>query len=169
MRLSSESSSAMGLFPEIQGFQNLIDVFAKHSVRSIPLGVNRALVNWAQGHWNLKLFTGVPSPAEVLSMQTQGARCVSIIVDEIGLGRYVNADHDPLGFCLHDLIHGDHFFQNPVVASGQVGFSRSLQKAIGSGIFHAAQHLLRAIAFCRRSQNSAETAQRHPTAGAEKK
>jgi hypothetical protein len=96
------------------------------SLRGIPLSAQKALVQWSRGLYPLKLFLGVPTTEEVLSLQNSGIRCVTVVLDEESLSQYVLNERDPLSFTLHDLIHADHFFHDPRQTRVQIGFSRWL-------------------------------------------
>lgn len=92
--------------------------------RGLPLSVNRSLLAWHHGLFPLHLCEHAPSTEEVLHWQTQSERCVTCVTDEQALSSYILGERDPLSFVLHDLIHADHFFQDPLMAQVQVGFSR---------------------------------------------
>lgn len=102
--------------------------FCSHSWRSIPFSAVRALAEWALGHYPLKLMTDIPSPDEVLEMQTQGWRCVSMLIEECQIKNFVLEGRDVLGFLLHDLIHADHFFSDHDNALAQIHFSKKLRQ-----------------------------------------
>lgn len=103
--------------------------FCSLSLRSIPLSVTRALAAWQQGTYSLKLLTYIPSPEEVMKMQAQGYRCVSMLIGETEISSFIENERDVLGFIIHDLIHADHFFKNPMTAVQQIRFSQKLMTA----------------------------------------
>jgi hypothetical protein len=103
-----------------------LQFICRRSLRSIPISVARALVAWQNGTYSLKLRTDIPSPEEVMKMQAQGYRCVSILFSESEISRFVENERDVLGFIIHDLIHADHFFINPITASQQIRFSEKM-------------------------------------------
>ncbi|MEZ0393226.1 MAG: hypothetical protein ACAH59_13485 [Pseudobdellovibrionaceae bacterium] len=94
------------------------------SLRGIPLSVNRSLSGWAQGNYPLELCFHVPDTESILKWQSSGFRCVTCVTDLAELSSYILGERDPLSFTLHDLIHADHFFQNPEQRNVQIGFSR---------------------------------------------
>lgn len=106
----------------------LVELAYKWNFRSIPFSVNRSLYSWAQGHYKLKLMTGIPSASEVLTMQTQATRCLSMLVQPQQMQNFVEEGRDVLGFLIHDLIHADHFFHDPEKARGQILFSQKLSR-----------------------------------------
>lgn len=105
---------------------NFLSIFCERSLRSIPLSVQKSVVLW-QKHNCLKLCEYVPSPIEVLEMQTHGMRCVSVLKDPKVMQNFVEEGRDVLGFVVHDLIHADHFFSNPAQAKDQIQFSKYLK------------------------------------------
>jgi hypothetical protein len=97
-------------------------------LRGLPLSVNRSLIGWNAGEYPLRLFFEVPSIDQVLHLQSQGIRCVTVLLKQSELANYVLQERDPVSFTLHDLIHADHFFRDPRQACVQVGFSRWLSE-----------------------------------------
>jgi hypothetical protein len=101
--------------------ETLPEIFAGFALRSTPLAVNRALLQWLAGNYKLELMFRIPSPAEVLRQQRDGRRCVTVLVDS-RIARYVLAERDALSFTMHDLIHADHFYFDIACYEGQLGF-----------------------------------------------
>lgn len=112
-----------------------IAIFAKHSLRSCPLAVNRSLVAWAQGSYKLKLLAHIPDAQTLLRFQTAGERIVTCLFKPEELTNWVQDARDPLGFVMHDLIHADHFFRDPCLAAQQVEFYRAVQARYAKGEF----------------------------------
>ncbi len=110
---------------------DLLTYFCSHSWRSIPLSVAQSLMAWESGLYPLRLLSYVPTPKEVLSMQTEGQRCVSMLQDLTEMQGFVEEGRDVLGFIVHDLIHADHFFADPAKARAQIEFSRHLLVVFG--------------------------------------
>lgn len=105
---------------------DFLTYFCSQSWRSIPLSVAQSLMAWQAGKYPLQLFDYVPTPFEVLSLQTQGQRCVSMLQTQDEMQNFVEEGRDVLGFIVHDLIHADHFFADPAKAAAQVHFSQRL-------------------------------------------
>ncbi len=112
---------------KLAGEQNFLDMFCKRSLRSIPLSVQKGLALWHRQDC-LKLCEHIPSPSEVLQMQNLGVRCISVLTDPNHMRSFVEEGRDVLGFVVHDLIHADHFFSDPVQAQAQIQFSKYLQR-----------------------------------------
>lgn len=98
-----------------------------HTLRSIPISVMRSLSSWHNKIYPLTLWTTIPSPEEVLQLQVGGQRCVSMFTQESEFPQLALDGRDVFGFLIHDLIHADHFFHDPVNAQAQIQFSQKLQ------------------------------------------
>lgn len=116
------------ILSRLESPQSFMKTFTALSWRSIPLAVPRALRAWQSGEYPLELLTMVPSPEYVLQMQAQGKRCVSMLIRREEIENLVEEGRDVLGFLVHDLIHADHFFSDPVRAQAQILFSQKLQE-----------------------------------------
>lgn len=110
---------------------SFINTFCQLSWRSIPLSVPRSLCAWQAGQYPLVLLTHVPTPDEVMDLQAQGRRCVSMLTRPSELENFVEEGRDVLGFIVHDLIHADHFFADPQKAAAQIQFSQKLLRVRG--------------------------------------
>lgn len=98
------------------------NLFIHFNLRGIPLAVNRTILNWSNGLWNIELLTHIPSPRELLRLQVRNTRCITLTVNHDELDRLVLSSRDPLSFVLHDLHHADHFFNQNENLKGQLGF-----------------------------------------------
>ncbi|XGC79776.1 hypothetical protein ACES2L_10585 [Bdellovibrio bacteriovorus] len=103
-----------------------VELFCSFSWRSIPLSVQQSLLSWQSGKYVLNLTIGIPTPEEVLFMQAQGKRCISMLIQKDQILNFVEEGRDVLGFIVHDLIHADHFFADAEKALAQIGFSKKL-------------------------------------------
>ncbi len=104
--------------------QNLsvLDLYKNFNLKGIPEAVNRTMINWIEGGWDIVLLTHIPSPRELLKLQTKNSRCITLTVNHDEIDRLVLASRDPLSFVLHDLHHADHFFNQKETQKGQLGF-----------------------------------------------
>lgn len=107
---------------------NFLATLTGSSLRSIPHSAIKSLSLWHQGHYPLLLLNYIPSPLEVLTLQSQGQRLVSLLSEPQHFQDYVETERDMLGFLVHDLIHADHFFNNPENATLQIKFSKLMLK-----------------------------------------
>lgn len=108
--------------PETSLYQ-LISQFAFYG---IPVSINRALSRWFEDAYPLQLWTDVPTPEQLLKIQTNGLRGVTVFEDEKYLSTMINPLRDPFEFILHDLEHADRFFLEPDNNLGQIGFFKKL-------------------------------------------
>ena len=117
------------IMKRLQNVNSLMDIFAGHALKSTPLSVNRAILEWNKGKYGLELMFRIPRPHEVLQQQKNGRRCVTTVVDE-KISRYILGERDALSFTMHDLIHADHFYFHNECYEGQLGFYGLLDKTI---------------------------------------
>lgn len=106
---------------KLQGLtgRGLFDCFV---MKGIPLSVNRAMVNWYEGKWKIKMLEYIPSSRELLKLQVQNTRCITLMTSPENCAKIVLGSRDPLSFVLHDLMHADQFFSHDVSQKGQLGF-----------------------------------------------
>jgi len=102
-----------------------VRLFATKRLCKIEDAVSKGLVAWAHGEREVVLLERVPTPREVLALQAKGARCVSILADDVRTAPHA----DGLAFALHDLCHMEKFFCEEHHA-GQVGFFRLVDRAM---------------------------------------
>lgn len=102
------------------GDQSLLEIFANYALKSTPLAVNRAIIEWSYNRYKLELMLRIPQPSEVLAQQKVGRRCVTTIVDH-RISKYILGERDALSFTMHDLIHADHFYFHNHCYQGQLG------------------------------------------------
>ena len=114
---------------------SLGDILNSFALKSTPRSVNRALLNFSSGKYPLEVMFHIPSPLDVLAQQKDGRRCLSLIVKERQMKDYILGERDYLGFCMHDLIHADHFYHSNASYLGQLGLYNLLWKELKSGVF----------------------------------
>lgn len=100
---------------------SLQEIFANFALKSTPLSVNRAILEWSYNNYKCELMFRIPSAREVLDQQKQGRRCVTTIIDS-RVSSYILGERDALSFTMHDLIHADHFYHDNHCYQGQLGF-----------------------------------------------
>lgn len=98
------------------------DLFAHFNLKGIPLAVNRTILKWAEGLWNIEVLAHIPSPRELLRMQVKNTRCITLTINHNEIDQLVLSSRDPLSFVLHDLHHADQFFNQDESLKGQLGF-----------------------------------------------
>jgi len=110
-----------------------IFIFQNFTLKGVPLYVNHCLVNWAAGRRPFHLQFELPSPNEVLIMQCQGFRCLTVFVNQQDLNKQFKDPYPPyevrdvLSFLFHDLQHMERF-ADPLYYCEQVGFLNFVKK-----------------------------------------
>lgn len=89
--------------------------------------IRRSLLEWHCGHYPLVLLHHIPTPKELLEFQGQGKRVVTVFLKEEELDS-LHHGKEAWDFTVHDLIHADHFFENPQWREGQVEFYQFLSR-----------------------------------------
>lgn len=98
------------------------DLFLNFNLKGIPLATNTTMLKWSQDLWPICLLHHIPSPRELLKMQANGSRCITLIVNPDEITKMVLQSRDPLSFVIHDLDHANNFFSNANTHLGQIGF-----------------------------------------------
>jgi hypothetical protein len=112
----------------IQGFERY------HFLGVIP-NVPAAFLGWLKEGWPLALSLRIPSPSEVLRLQADGRRPVTVVAEHSRALRPVLAKADGFAFLVHDLEHAYKFFHDPRLHAGQRRFFRKLLDAVEAGRF----------------------------------
>lgn len=105
---------------------SLYQLVSQFAFYGIPVSINRALTRWFEGVYPLQLWMNIPTPEQLLRIQTEGLRGVTVFEDEKHLSTMINSLRDPFEFILHDLEHADRFFFHPENQRGQMGFFKKL-------------------------------------------
>ncbi|MEK6748004.1 MAG: hypothetical protein AABY83_02200 [Pseudomonadota bacterium] len=113
----------------------LIDFFSHHHFLQIIPNVNHAFVAWLQGRWRIQLLEHIPTPLEVLHLQTQGIRPATVVCSYPRLLQPVLTKRDGLHFLAHDLEHAYKFFHDPVTHLMQRQFFQALYDMANAGDF----------------------------------
>jgi hypothetical protein len=101
---------------------NTFTLFKNYNLKAIPESINRTMNNWFLGLWKIEMLEYIPVPRELLGLQVNNARCVTVITAENEIDSLVMKARDPLSFVLHDLMHADQFFGQIESQKGQLGF-----------------------------------------------
>lgn len=116
---------------EAQLMQEDVDlkvVFKQFVFKKVKSKALHALKAWVDGLWQFKLITKIISPYEVLRLQAQGIRPVTMkIQDELSP---ILHKEDSLEFFLHDLEHGYMFFFDKELKIMQLDFFRKVEQSI---------------------------------------
>lgn len=128
-------SLAPNIRRRLENFSTLGDVFENFALQSTPAAVNRALLAWSSGAYDLVLMFKIPNPAQVLELQQRGRRVVTVPVEAGRSSSYILGERDALSFTMHDLIHADHFYHDNQCYQGQLGFYGLLAQSMRQGLF----------------------------------
>jgi hypothetical protein len=113
----------------------LAGLLARYQFRGIKPGVTIALGAWSRNEWKLVLRADIPTPLEVLRMQTSGARPVTVLTDPQRMLRPVLTKPDGFAFMLHDLEHAYKFFHDRRLHTLQRALFFALAVAVERGLF----------------------------------
>lgn len=101
---------------------SLIEFWGKTMLRGIPAKVNRTLINWYLGHYPLELIHHVPSSNEMLMIQAEGKRYVTLLEKPEDWQHTIIHQRDHFSFLIHDLIHAHEFFCDEQLKNEQINF-----------------------------------------------
>lgn len=104
--------------------------FKKETLRS-----TRGLIHVYLQPDTIKILDYIPSPLQVLEMQADGFRCVSLLRSENWYRYAFDHRRNIRDFVIHDLEHIWQMFENPAMTKSQIEFSDRLLKLIQSGRF----------------------------------
>ncbi len=109
------------LFPNISTQSTIIQSLNDYHWIGHTDRIRRALIQWHLKNYPLQLLHYVPTPIEILKTQASGKRVVTVFTKTFEWEQ-MWGPHDAWNFIAHDLIHADHFFENPLHQKGQVEF-----------------------------------------------
>lgn len=97
-------------------------LFSEYTLKGVPESVHRAMVNWYEEKWKIKMLEHIPTSRELLKLQVQNTRCITLMTSPEKCAQLVFGTRDPFSFVLHDLMHADQFFSQEISLKGQLGF-----------------------------------------------
>ncbi len=113
----------------------IITFFADNQFYGVRKSASDALLAWLRGRNALKLFVSVPSPHQVLALQSQGQRSVTVLHEYPRLTQPVLEKNNAFQFMLHDLEHAHQFFHDSGSHLQQVALACLWQRALADGLF----------------------------------
>ena len=113
----------------------LLDYFERYQFFGIIGNVPTALAAWLRGDWPLTLCEHIPTSAEVLKMQVEGTRPVTVLSSWPRMLKPVLSKPNAFAFLIHDLEHAWKFFHNPDMHRQQKEFFCCLLEARANGQF----------------------------------
>ncbi|QSA95542.1 hypothetical protein [Methylococcus sp. EFPC2] len=112
----------------------LSECLGQYQFLGVIPNVTAALCAWLRNDWPLRLCERIPSPREVLGMQTTGIRPVTIFSEFPRLLQPMLGKPNAYAFMVHDLEHAWKFNHDPELHRGQVGFFLRLQDTVERGL-----------------------------------
>ncbi len=94
-----------------------------------------ALCAWLCGEWALLLCDYIPDPEQVLRLQAEGRRPVTVLSDYPRLLQPVLKKPNAWAFMVHDLEHAYKYFHDPLLHAGQRELFGRLEQALAHGDF----------------------------------
>lgn len=118
----------------------LIDHLEQYRFFRIIPSVPIALCHWLRGDWPLTLLTHIPSARQVLEMQVDGIRPVTVFSQFPRASCPILTKANGFEFLVHDLEHAWKFCHDPARYWAQQSFFSCLQTLVFSGVLDP--HLL---------------------------
>ena len=115
----------------------LLRYVGRYQFLGVISNVPAALSAWLKGEWPLTLCEHIPSPFEVLGMQVEGTRPVTLLSAWPRLLAPVLGKPNAFAFMIHDLEHAFKFFHDPDMHQAQRALFRLLSEALAAGRFDA--------------------------------
>jgi hypothetical protein len=112
----------------------LIKYMGRYNFLGVIPNVSAALGAWLQGRWALSLYQRIPCPQEMLRMQVQGSRAVTVLAEYPRLLQPVLSKPNAFAFMIHDLEHAYKFFHDPDLHQGQRRFFSQVLGVIERGL-----------------------------------
>lgn len=115
--------------------QNLGELTCSFQWKKVQARIQWILELWLKRPLPLKVVQHVVTPYEMLKLQSEGCRIVTLPLDHKDLSQDVVPGKRAFEFVLHDLEHAERFFHNETNYYGQVGFYHHLQKSVENGFW----------------------------------
>ncbi len=113
---------------KVSGLSSLQELFQYFFLRGVVLDAHEGLLGWLEGRYPLVARDDIPTPDQMLTIQCEGRRFVSLLFREEQQQSY-GRHADACDFLLHDLEHAHKFFSCPDSQRGQVRFFRALKSS----------------------------------------
>lgn len=105
-------------------------LFKKETLRS-----SQGLVHIFAQPETVKILDYIPTPIQLLEMQAQGFRCVTLLRTQNWFGHSFDHKRNLRDFVIHDLEHIWQMFENPQLTRQQIQFSKKLYELTIAGEF----------------------------------
>jgi len=140
----------------------LCHYFERYNFLGVIANVNVALCAWLQGRWSLRLFERIPTPYELLDMQVQGERVVTVWSEFPRAMQPVLNKPNAFAFMLHDLEHAYKFFHDPELHAGQKRFFVQVREMAANELL---QHCMKDSLFAEKFHYLISDMNTHPLHG----
>jgi hypothetical protein len=110
------------LFPKKEKCITIFDYLLSKRFIKLPGELKDCMVNWAMGFYSIQLIHRVLLPLEILNLQAQGNRIVTLSYIDSFSGDLLIGNRDAFEFVLHDISHAHTFFHSYYNPKGQVSF-----------------------------------------------
>ena len=114
-------------YPLPQSADEILQIFR---LRGMSEGAQQAWDYWRDNPDTLVLYNHIPNVKEVLSLQAQGKRCITMIAKNERLNEEIFAGKNAYQFLIHDLEHAACFFKKGEWKEGQIGLYRFMLNAL---------------------------------------
>lgn len=115
-------------------FADVLRANGKPLWRGVPGPAREVLDFWRANPEILIFSEDVFDPWEVVRLQCDGRRCVTLFTDLHSWLNPASREKDPIAFLIHDLVHAQRFFLGPIPLEKQIEASRAILRARGAGL-----------------------------------
>jgi hypothetical protein len=110
--------------------ESLSALMKNFSLKGVRLDSHMGMLGWLEGRYPLELRYDIPTPGEMLDIQCEGRRFVSLLKNPEEKYRAIGRHAGAYEFLLHDLEHAHKFFGDPFLLRAQIAFFRFLKAKI---------------------------------------
>lgn len=106
----------------------ILDFLKYYSFRFLPNSIREVLLMASLEEDKLVVRIDIPSSIEMLSLQSNGSRYITIDFESASNGNFIDDKRDAFEFVLHDLEHAYCFFKKEYDYERQIDFFSSIQR-----------------------------------------
>ncbi len=99
-------------------------------IKAVPESAISGLFHFYTDDYNLSVLNYEPKPFEILKYQLSNQRVLTFENDYTQWPEKKYGERDVLSFLLHDFIHAEHFFSDPIKRDGQLNFYFFIEKIL---------------------------------------
>lgn len=128
IKIKELPTSLKDLLSENDTCGTLFEYLISKRFLKIPGEIKECILHWAMGDYSIFLTHSVPSPMDVLCIQAEGNRMITLSYTHSIEGNLMPGNRDAFEFVLHDLSHAHTFFNSYYNPLGQIQFFKNLTK-----------------------------------------